>query len=194
MFRRKTEEKCNMIHIFQVSVFRLRHTLPPRVCKNGQAHGAAMIARKYYLDTAHKSKLLSEQGARMHVSATKQALTTLNTLLCCADTGSQASAAICIVRPHLAMAAKTAVNSTLCSETVYDNASLCQSSATPRALLCFPQSVNFRKFSTGWCFCGSGGTMSYFNEWLVSAFDPSQNSIVLRVTICLLIRYIHQYS
>jgi hypothetical protein len=43
-----------------------------------------MIAHKNYLDTAHKSKLLSEQGARMHVSATKQALTTLNTL-CCAD-------------------------------------------------------------------------------------------------------------
>jgi hypothetical protein len=47
-----------------------------------------MIAHKNYLDTTHKSKPLSEQGARMHVSATKQALTTLNMLLCSADTGS----------------------------------------------------------------------------------------------------------
>jgi hypothetical protein len=151
-----------------------------------------MIAHKYYLDTAHKSKLLSEQGARMHVSANKQALTTLNTLLCCADTGSQASTAICIVRPQLALATKTVAYSTLYSETVHDNRSMCQSFATPRALLCFPQSVNFRKFSTGWCFCGSEGTTSHFNEWFVSAFDPSQNSIVVRVTTvvtstCLLI-------
>jgi hypothetical protein len=72
-----------------------------------------MIAHQYYLDTAHKSKLLSEQGARMHVSATKQALTTPNTLLCGAYTGSQASAAICIVRPQLAVAAaKTVAYST----------------------------------------------------------------------------------
>jgi len=104
-----------MIHTFQVLAFRLRYTLPPSVCKNGHAHWTAMIAHKYYLDTAHKSKLLSEQGARMHVSATKQALTTLNMLLCCADTGSQASAVICIVRPQLALAAKTAAYSTLYS-------------------------------------------------------------------------------
>jgi hypothetical protein len=66
-----------------------------------------MIAHMYYLGTAHKSKLLSGQGARMHVSATKQALTTPNTLLCSADTGSQAFAAFCIVRSQLALAAKT---------------------------------------------------------------------------------------
>jgi hypothetical protein len=77
-----------------------------------------MIAHKYYLGAAHKSKLLSEQGACMHVSATKQALTTLNTLLCCADTGSQAFAAICIVQSQLALAAKTVAYSTLYSETV----------------------------------------------------------------------------
>jgi hypothetical protein len=41
----------------------------------------------------------------MHVAATKQALTALNMLLCGADTESQASAAICFVRPQLEVAA-----------------------------------------------------------------------------------------
>jgi hypothetical protein len=43
----------------------------------------------------------------MHVTATKQALTALNTLLCCAGTDSQVFAAICFVWPQLEVAAKT---------------------------------------------------------------------------------------
>jgi hypothetical protein len=180
-----------MIITRQVSTFRLRYTLPPRACKNGYAHGAAMVTHKYHLDTAHKSKLLSEQRTRMHVSAIKQALTTLNTLLCCADTGSQASIAICFVLPQLELAAKT-VSTVLCTLRLCMTMAHYAKALTHQELFCAFRSVDFRKFSTACFFFGLEGTMSHFNEWLVSASDPSQNSIVLRVTIvvtfiCLLI-------